>query len=322
MIDTSVRNSSSPVGEDALGAELARGDAQIGTILPILRHLLTAEEHSVFSDEIMARLRGSLVDVALQLLDEQAAHMGGADRSNHPSQRVEAIVASLAEDSGFLSHCHALALEWQLTERLQSRLSLDPVLSPLMQALIASNDAPTAATAMALLAAQARFAQTQRRMRLSLDELPGDLLHVALVILRRHAGADGHSQDAAARGEAALRARYDEGRSRLGLIARLVAAMGGGATAALSVSHAGVAIFLSALAMASGQDRDLAILATTEGQQARLALTLRAAGLRPHAIEEQFLCLHPDAAPDAGIGGVGVDHAAALLARSSICPSI
>ena len=320
MIERPVQNQSEVSVEGALRADLAHGDALIGTIQPILRHLLANDEHSVFSDEIIARVRGFLGDIARQLLSEQSAQFAEAIEAD--DARSEAVVASLIAHPGFLAHCHALAMEWQLTERLQARLALDPVLSPLVQALIASTDPATAAAAMALLAAQARFVQAQRRMKLALTELPGDLFHAALLTLRTHAGGSAALQDAAASAETALRQRYDESRSRLGLIARLVTAMGGGATAALSVSHAGTAIFLSAMAIASGQDRDLAVLATNEGQLARLALALRAAGLKPAAVEEQFVSLHPDICLPAGFDQVGADHAAAILARSSVYSGI
>jgi hypothetical protein len=90
--------------------------------------------------------------------------------------------------------------------------------------------------------------------------------------------------------------------------------MGAGAVAALSIHHAGAAIFLSALGIASGQDRDLATLATSETQRTRLALALCAAGLKPAAIEEQLLALDPDAALPEGLDRLTPDRAAALLA--------
>jgi hypothetical protein len=43
---------------------------------------------------------------------------------------------------------------------------------------------------MNLLAAQARFGQAQRRMRLPLAELPGDLLHGALIAMRHVVGTE------------------------------------------------------------------------------------------------------------------------------------
>jgi hypothetical protein len=58
------------------------------------------------------------------------------------------------------------------------------VLSPLVQELVAAKEGDMAALAMTVLAAQARFMQHHRRMELPLGELPGDLFHKALVLLR------------------------------------------------------------------------------------------------------------------------------------------
>ncbi len=320
MIDILVQASSGAGVETVLRDELAHGDALIGTIAPILRHLLANDEHSVFSDEIIARVRGMMEHVASQLLDAAAEAAGGGEERSHPQAVIEALKDGFVAHPGFLAHLHGLALEWHLTERLHARLALDPVLSPLLQALIASTEASVATNGMALLAAQARFVQTQRRMQLPLNELPGDLLHAALLGLRSQAGEAEAPQLHAAEAERAVRARYDESRSRLGLIARIVTAMGGGAGAALSVTHAGVAIFASALALASGQDRDMAVLATNEGQVVRLALALRASGLKPELVEEQFLSLHPNVALPEGLDQIGPDRAAALLAQSAAYP--
>ncbi|MFM5948604.1 MAG: hypothetical protein ACKOPM_05140 [Novosphingobium sp.] len=282
--------------------------------------MLANDEHSVFGDEIIAAIRGMMADCARQLLEAQAEAAGDLVDMQHDPAQIATMVEHFATHPGFLTHIHALAMEWQLTSRLQARLALDPVLSPLLQALIASNEPSVAASSMALLAAQARFVQNQRRMQLPLSELPGDLLHAGLVALRGVSGDDSESQSRAAQAEQKIRASFDESRSRLGLISRLVTGMGGGATVALSVTHAGVAIFLSALAIASGQDRDMATLATNESQVARLALALRASGLRPEAIEEQFGSLHPEVTLPPAFEQLGVDHAAALLARSAVYP--
>ncbi len=301
-----------PSVEDVLREELAQGDAAIGTIAPILRYLLANDDHSLFNDQIVARVRGMIDHVAVQLLDAIEDAEGAGPARDHCAERIEHVVSALVERSALLAHGHALALEFQLSERLQARIALDPVLSPLLQALIASPDSATAASAMALLAAQARFAQTQRRMQLPLEDLPADLFHAALQVLRT-IPAD---PAVLARAEATLRAGYDEGRNRLGLMSRLVIGMGGGATAALAVGHAGVGLFLTALSLGAGQDRDLTALAAHEGQLARLALALRAAGMRPETIEEQFMAIHPDVSLPAGFEGLGADRAAALLSHS------
>lgn len=298
-----------PTVDDVLRDELAQGDAMIGTIAPILRHLLANDDHSLFNDEIVARVRGMIDHMAAQVLDAVEDAQGLA-RRDHAPERIGYVVSALVDQPALLGHAHAQALEFQLAERLQARLALDPVLSPLLQALIASPDGPTAASAMALLAAQARFIQAQRRMHLPLRELPADLFHGVLQVLRT-VDADG---DLLIKAEATLRAEFDEGRSRLGLMSRLVIGMGGGASAALAVGHAGVGLFLTALSLGAGQDRDMTALATHEGQLARLALALRAAGVRPEGVEEQFLAIHPDISLAEGFSQLGPDRAAALLA--------
>lgn len=296
--------------EALMREELALGDAMLGSVQPILRHLLLSEDNSLFSEEVLARVRGMLADLAGQLLGTPLQGNGADVR------RMAEVESLLAGQSALLGHLHALAIELQLTERLQGRLGLDPVLSPLLQALIASPQPSVAADAMTLLAAQARFVQAGRRMQLPLAELPGDLLHSALLVLRNVAEpGDG---DAIAASEARLRGQFDEARTRLGLLARVIAGMGAGMQAALSLNHAGAALFLSALSLAARLDRDQMVMATSDGQMARLALLLRAAGLKPAGIEEQFLAIHPDARMPAGFELLSADRASAVLAGVSV----
>lgn len=288
--------------EDALRRRLARADVVLDTIGPILAHLLVNHDQSLFSDEIVSRVRGMMADLARQLL-------GRSDTGAVSDQRASELADRLSQSLELLGHCHALALEWQLTTRLEARHAIDPVLSPLLQTLIASDDPATASNAMALLAAQARFVQRQRRMELPLAELPPELFHEALVTWREHdrQGAAG------AETEERLRRDYQESASRLGLLSRLVEGMPGGAREALSISDAGVPLFVSALALAARQPRELAVLSTNERQSARLALVLRAAGIEPDQIERQFLYLHPDASLPEGFDALRPDRAAALL---------
>ena len=49
-----------PSLEEVLRDDLAQGDAVIRTLAPILRHVLTNDDYSLFSDEIVARVRGFL----------------------------------------------------------------------------------------------------------------------------------------------------------------------------------------------------------------------------------------------------------------------
>ncbi|SFF98925.1 hypothetical protein SAMN05518801_10531 [Novosphingobium sp. CF614] len=311
MIDRAVPSASGENVEAVLREELARGDAMAETVLPILRHLIAAEDSSVFSDEILARIRGMLADLANGLLDALAG--GTGQRGGHVTGEAELLVRALIDNPALLSHLHALALEWQLTERLQLRLALDPVVSPLVQAMISSADGTTQGLAMTYLAAQARWCQAQRRMTLPPRELPGDLLHGLLLTVRALVGGAPEMTERTARMEAGIRQSYDEGASRLGLAARMITSLGGEAQAALSVAHAGVPLFLTALALGSGQARDTVVLSTHEAQLARLALALRSAGLEPGDVEKQFLALHPEVTLPAGFDRVGPDLAAAIL---------
>lgn len=313
MIDHGVHPPRTQTVEAVMRAELAHGDAMAGTILPILRHLISAEDNSVFSDEILARVRGMLSSLAISLLDTVSAAGGQAGYGGHSAPLTNELTNALMESEALLTHLHCSALEWQLTERLQARLALDPVVSPLVQALIASPDSATQGLAMAFLAAQARWCQAQRRMELTLTEMPAELFHGALIALRRVCDGDFDMEGQAARAEQALRDRYEEASTRLGLAGRLVMSMGSGALAALAVGHAGVPLFITALAMNSGQERDPVVLSTHESQLARFALALRAAGQKPGLIEEQFLTLHPDITMPAGFDRLGVDLAASIL---------
>lgn len=295
--------------EVSLRQDLARGDMVLDSIGPVLRHLLASEEFSIFADDVVATVRGMVADIARQLLGAVSQVQGHADLRSDPPQ-VEALSERLIGQAEILAHVHAVALEAQLASRLEARLGLDPVLSPLLQALIGANAAEVSSTAMAFLAAQVRFVQNCRRMQLPLGELPGDVLHLVLLAMGELPGNANHEAAAAK-----IRAVYDESISRLGLISRLITGLGGGVMAALSISHAGVAIFLSALSHASGQEREAIVLATNETQVARFALALRAAGLKQAGIAEQIEALHSDANLRLTYDALTSDQAALLMAR-------
>lgn len=298
--------------EDVLHAELARGDGILAATRPILRHLLADDGRTLFSDEIVATMRGMMTHIARQLLFAQARARDIEDLGAFADERQNDLAFIFFEDSALLAQAHALTLERQLTIQLQQRSGIDSVLSPLLQELTASQDATKAASAMRVLASQARFLQQQRRMELPLAELPADLFHKALVIFTSFAG-EAEDVQAATKN---LRGSFDEGEGRLGQLMQLVVAMGRKAQRALAIDHAGVAIFATALALASGQDRNLAILSFSENQLTRLALSLRAAGLNQTALEEQFLYLHPDTDLPFGLENLAAERAASLLSAS------
>lgn len=296
--------------EAILTDELARETRALAAVVPVLRHLLSSEAEALLSEAILARVRGMTFDLAAQLL----AALVGRDPATrgHTSTdpaALDRLAATLMADEALLGFCHALAAEGLIAERLQQRHTIDPVLSPLLQELIAAEDPAVASLAMSTLAAQSRFVQGQRRMELPLGELPAELFH------RLIGKVQSEAQDAAAL--ARVQANYDEATGRIGLLARLVAAMRRGSMAALALDHAGLALFASALAITIRQKRGDAVLACHEGQGLRLALMLRAGELSPAAIERQLLLVEPSGRLPHGFGGVSSERAAVLLGDGS-----
>jgi len=296
--------------EAILRDQLVREERALGSVVPVLHHLLASEGQTLVSEAVLARVRGMLADLAAQLLaaaDGRDAALRFSGESDHAAR--DALGDTLAGDPALLSFCHALATESQIAQRLQQGSGIDPVLSPLLQELIASDEPEIAELAMNMLAAQSRFIQSQRRMALPLGELPAELFHSLL------AGPARQVNDAA--GIARLQHTYDEGMSRLGLLARLVSAMRRGAVAALALDHAGLALFASALAALARQPREATVIACHEGQSARLVLGLRAAGLGQEAIKRQILLIEPSARRAPSIGNVSPEQARQLLAAGA-----
>jgi len=298
--------------EDVLRDELAQENVVLATARPILRHLLAHDDHALFNDEVIARVRGMAYDVANQMLFATADAAGLRDRTALIGELGGALAQALFQDMDFLAHVHAITLETQLAERLQRHNGVDAVLSPVLQEQAASPDPVLAGLAMTIIASQARHMQRFRRMELPLAELPGDLFHHALQALRVVA-AD--HEPAAEQAERSLRAAYAEADGRLALMGRMIAALGGREPRLLALDHAGLAMFTSALAVASGQPRETAVLALCEGQYARLALAARAAGLAQADVVLLFRFLHPEITLPDGFDLLRADRAATLLAE-------
>jgi len=297
--------------EAILTDELARETRALAAVVPVLRHLLSSDADALVSEAILAKVRGMILDLAAQVLTARAGHdplIRGFDLID-PSAR-DHLAISLMTDEALLAFCHTLAAEGMIADRLQHRSGIDPVLSPLLQELIASQDAAVASLAMSALAAQSRFVQAQRRMELPLNELPAEFFH------RLIAGGQMEANDNAAL--VGLQAIYDEANTRLGLLARLVGAMRGGVVAAFGLDHAGLALFASALALAVRQPRGTAVLACHEGQSLRLALMLRSGGAGAVAIERNILLVQPSERLPRGVDALTAEQAAVLLGGSSM----
>jgi hypothetical protein len=77
-----------------------------------------------------------------------------------------------------------------------------------------------------------------------------------------------------------------------------------------------VALWRSAVAARSGQDRDRTACAVADPSLGRLLLTLRAAGVAPAEAERQALRTQPDAVLPRGLQDIGTREAAQWLAAA------
>ncbi len=283
MGDMGLNRSDSTLLEASLQHELVRANRAVSGVAPIVSHMLESSGQSMVNEAVIARLHGMMASLALDLSTATQATEATAD------PRRSDLADALSDNAALVCHLHALAIEGIFLDRLTKQSAIDPVISPLLQELIASDNPKTAELAMSTLAAQSRFVQQQRRMQHSLTELPFDLFGM---VLDQFSADQALINPAVALDEiSSLKSSYDEGKTRIGLLSRLISSMGTGALAALDVEHAGLALFASALAARSGQQRDLCVLACHSSQAARLTLALRAAGLELASIERQFQLL-------------------------------
>ena len=295
-------------GANPLWDQLARDQRDRAAIGPVLRHLVLGEKLDLFGEETVARTRGMIESLAIELLRLHS--------ENPEPARFDALAAALADSPALLGHVHALALEGQLVVRLNDR-GVDPLLPPLVQQRISSPDPQIAGLAIALMAAQTRFVRRQQRMELVAVELSADLLHVALSALERVVGAaaPGDRDAAPARAVAALRSGFDERRGRIGILAQLGLGLGDDFPVALDPHQAGFSLFASALSLITGQDRDQVVLAAASADSPRLPLLMAAAGVEPPMREAVVLMLHPDSSPPPAWFAIDPAEASELLVR-------
>jgi hypothetical protein len=316
MIEAQNMAYSASEGRETVQAALKRCDSSLSKSSSILGYLLSTREQSLFSDEIVARVRGMLTNIASQILRVQAEATGKKGADQFALDNSEALTLHLAEEPVLLSHCHSIALEWQFALRLEALYAVDPVLTPMMQDLIESENSSLASAAMALLASQARFSQLQRRMELPLAELPGDQFHACLAAWRSF--NRNRQSDALTRAESKLRDSYDEGAGRIALLDRVITALGAAAPNGLEVEKSGAALFITSLAAILREPREEIALCVNEEQIGRLMLSLRAAGMKSEACEAIALRIHPEAHLPAGLEAIGTREAAQMLSQSTL----
>lgn len=268
---------------------LSAADHRLALAGTVLESLVTLGPSALLDDETVTRVRALAGDLAAQLAPAKTLP---------PDLKLTDTVRDmLVANRAILLHLHALAIETRLIAALAVRRVIDPVLPPLVRRRLdagaVGDDAAIATTA--LLAAQTRLGQSLRRMRLPLVELPGDLQHLAYAI------ADAARAEHGITGDHSRGPLHDDAPSpvstRLALLRRVLVGLGDDMALALRIDDAGVPLFLSALAMASGQSREAVTLACAEDDPIRLALLLRAAGLTCAQAAAQLLAIRPDADP-------------------------
>ncbi len=260
------------------GRALADADRRLGACGIVLEHRVALGPCRLLDDRTVARVGSLLSDLSAQL--------AGPDTGLAASVRE-----MLAGRRAILTHLLALSVEARLAETLAVERGLDPRLPPLLRRQTDATDT------IALIAAQTRMDSAMRAMRLPLDELPGDLQHLAWSI--SHVVHADHGQTAPMDRAASAAARP----ARLDLQHQVLLGLGDDLQLALRIDEAGLGLFLSALALASGIARDTVALATAEDDPLRLALILRAAGLTQDAAAMQLLAIRPDA--DSALVDVG-----------------
>lgn len=301
------RSQCAPV-DAILRDEMARSNRALRSLAPVIAQMLDSDGPSLVTDAIVARLRGMMSDIARQLL--AVAVIEGSDA--HSTQDAKAqLVASFSSDEPLIDHLYAVALEGVLIEGLEKRASIDPVLSPLMQELIASKNPEVAQLAVAALAAQSRFTRNVGRMTHPIGELPQEIL--ASVLDHLHNLEPKLSKPQIAKAIAKTKGEFDEGLGRIGLLARLCSTMHGGAIAALDLNHSGLALFVSAASSLTRTPRDSVVFACHEGQSVRLALILLAAGLTGERVEAQTSLLGARFALPSQIVGLSAADAVSAL---------
>lgn len=298
--------SQSAIVDGTLQEELARGNRARRSLAPVFAHFLECDGPTLFSDAIIASLRGALDHIIRQLLTQTTNETAGAlpqtagpqtagyqtagpQTAGPQAAGYQALSNRLASDAVVIDHLYASALEGLIARSLEERSAIDPVLSPLLQELIASENPSIAELAMSVLAAQSRFCLNQRRMELPIGELPHEVFARVLEHLEAVVGQSNVSSEPDA--IATLKSAYDEGANRVGLLARLASAMSGGAVAGLNLEHAGLALFASSCAALLFLERENAVFACHEGQSVRLALMLKAAGLSEASAARQIVVL-------------------------------
>lgn len=313
-MDSTIIRDQADLDESAVRDRLTQADKALKGAAPYMQFRVFGENQPFLSDEVVARVRGMLLDVANQFT---AQLRGSANMTSFDEALTDTLTNSLAvrlaSVPAILEHAYAASCEWLVTMRMQARSNVDPVVSPLLQCMIADRGIATSQSAMQFLSAQTKYAQDQRRMKLPVAEMSAALLPLLYGVWRDVAEQYGVHYEEIVQAERAVEARTAGAMSRTNTISRFLTDVGN--SRAFSALEAGVALFVSAIATATKQHRDSVVMAMNEESPVRFALMLRAAGLSTNGIEEQFLAIRAETGQLSGVEMLPQDRAAHILSH-------
>lgn len=293
--------SAKSVAEDLLGAALLQESASGDAVQKTLRDFLAAETSMPFNDDVLARIRGTLTSAVREVIDRLSVEESLAE---HVSGLGPPLFCRFAENRSLLSHVNAIVHEWQVVDRLDRQLAIDPTMPPLVERLIRSEDGGFKALALSWVQAQARWYSSLRQMQIAITELPAEIIYGIIADIQGCLFDLTGDVDAGGVAATVVRRCCNEAASRISLTSRLITHFGAESHNAFMVSSAGVSVFFSWLAMFSGQHRDDVAMRIGCGDAARLISVLMAAGLDAESATAHLMIFYPDAAPLGGFSHV------------------
>lgn len=299
---------------DTVFREIARGADWLRSVDSIVYNMIANGRSNLFNDEIIAVTRGLLHSLAEQL------NLANVNERPHPlhlrdTTETDATMSTLSQNADLVSFCHNLALEFICLRNLQEQLGLDPALPPIIQNSIGSDAGPLAPLAMKLVTAQSRFMQQLTQMRLSLYELPGELLHQILCDWRTVGECEAIASKAKV--EASIRRNYNEADSRLALLDRLSSEITTHHPAQFSILHLGLSLFVSRIASETNQSRSQIVLLLDGTQHVRMLVTMIAAGMKQDDAQRNYATIFGDQAEAPFAGKLSSEQAIAMIQTNS-----
>ena len=216
----------------------------------------------MFAASVVMRTRG--------LIDDVVRRAGGGMSETG----LSGLANRIARDPVVAAYCHSLAFEWDRLVAFQRRTGTNPIVPPIVET------PPLASDASRLKAVLGRFAQEQRRLSASIQEMPANVFNALCAIV------DETQAEIACSG-----LRHAERATREAVLADALE-NGALAKARFDPLQVGLSLLVSALSRGSGRPRVEGVIALDRTQLARLIVMARAAGADRRATAKLVTTLH------------------------------